>query len=222
MTNLVELTIPQPAETGGDGARSLVEAARVMTVANADQYQGAADTLRGVKSRWAAIEAQRKELARPLDDAKKRLQAFFAVPLGFLEEAEALIKRKMVTFQKEENERVREAQRKADAEARRERERLEERARKAEAAGKAEKAAELAERAQAVVAEVVTPAPTRAAGVATQQRWEFEVTDAKALPSEFTLPDEQKIRRVVQAMKADTNIPGVRVFSSTTLAARGR
>lgn len=45
-----------------------------------------------------------------------------------------------------------------------------------------------------------------------RESWEFQITDPSALPREYLAPDEQKIGKIVRALKQTTNIPGVRVF----------
>jgi hypothetical protein len=69
----------------------------------------------------------------------------------------------------------------------------------------------------------VAPPPvqvTKAEGVSFREEWDFEVTNAAVIPREYLSVDEVKIRRVVKAMKGQTNIPGVRAFSKPTAAMR--
>jgi hypothetical protein len=69
---------------------------------------------------------------------------------------------------------------------------------------------------QAVV--VFTPPPPqvpKAAGVAFTPQWGFEITDAALIPREYLMVDEKKIGAVVRAMKAQTNIPGVKAIEGT-------
>ena len=46
----------------------------------------------------------------------------------------------------------------------------------------------------------------------------FEVTDPALVPREYLIDDETKLRKVVGALKGDTIIPGVRVYSEKALA----
>lgn len=107
----------------------------------------------------------------------------------------------------------------------------------AAAAGRAEEAAKLAARADAteakaadkvealevraatVVAPVVSRETPKVAGVATREVWRFEITDPSLVPRQYLVVDEAKVRRVVQALKSDAGIPGVRVWSERQLAA---
>ena len=105
--------------------------------------------------------------------------------------------------------------------ARKEREALEMRAAKAADKGQYEKADELQLRAATVeAAPVVMPAPA-AKGIALTELWDFEIIDPAALPREYLMPDLQKIRAVVKALKGATAIGGVRAYSRTSVSARG-
>ena len=76
----------------------------------------------------------------------------------------------------------------------------------------AEKAAAIELQAAAVVAPVIQREVPKVAGLKTREVYKFEVTDAALLPLEYLVPDEQRIRKVVNALKMDTRIPGVRVY----------
>lgn len=94
---------------------------------------------------------------------------------------------------------------------------------RASAARVEEKAAEKTElfenRAAQVVAPIATQAAPKVAGVSIPLVWDFEVTDAKAVPREYCDVNESRIRKVVQAMQGNTNIAGVRVFQKKRIAA---
>jgi hypothetical protein len=50
-------------------------------------------------------------------------------------------------------------------------------------------------------------------GLSFTEVWDFEVTEAAAVPREYLVVDEKTIRRIVQAMGPKTKIAGIRVFS---------
>jgi hypothetical protein len=50
-------------------------------------------------------------------------------------------------------------------------------------------------------------------GLSFRDDWDFEITDAAALPRLYLKADEEKIRRYVKAFGKEAIIPGVRVFS---------
>lgn len=58
-------------------------------------------------------------------------------------------------------------------------------------------------------------APT---GVTFREEWHFEIEDAAVLPREYLQPNEAAIRGVVQALKGETKIAGVRVWMDTGVA----
>ena len=62
-------------------------------------------------------------------------------------------------------------------------------------------------------------AAPRVGGISIPKVWTFEITDEALIPREYLLIDESRIRRVVTALKKDTNIPGVRVFEQKRIAA---
>lgn len=93
--------------------------------------------------------------------------------------------------------------------------------RMAEDAAKAEaKQAELEAKAASVTAPVIHREAPKVEGLSTRTVWKFRILDARKLPPEYTVPDEVKIRKVVQALKGDANIPGVEVYSEESMASR--
>jgi hypothetical protein len=82
----------------------------------------------------------------------------------------------------------------------------------------AAKAEEATQQAAMVVAPVIYREPPKVSGISTREVWLFEVTDPAAVPREYLTVDESKIRKVVGALKGDTRIAGVRVYSDKRLA----
>lgn len=195
---------------------TLAEGYRVTTPV---EYEAGANDLRRVKAAQKRIEDLRTMFVGPLNAHVKRINDFFRGPAARLADAESKIKRGLLVYQQEEERRRQEEQRRLEEQARKERERLARQAEKAAAAGKAEKADALEARAAQVVAPIIQTETPKVAGVSTREVWKFEITDKAKLPTEYTLPDEPKIRRVVQALKGDTNIPGIRVYAEKQLAA---
>lgn len=132
---------------------------------------------------------------------------------------------------------AREARRKAEEEAAELRRKAEAEA----AAGRAAEAAKLAARAEqkieraeakaetleAAAAQVVAPVvqvdTPKVAGLAMRDVWKFEITDPSKINPAFLIPDEQKIRKLVQTMKGDAAGlvgAGVRVWSEKEPASR--
>lgn len=198
--------------------QSLVALAGTYTVTTAEEYSASASDLKRIKGALARLEKLRKGMTQPLDAAKRAIMDFFRGPEDQLTRAEAGVKRAMIAFSTEQDRIQREAQARADAAARKEREKLEQRAENAESAGKLGKADELLQRAAMVTAPVLARETPKVTGVSTREAWKYEVTNAALVPRDYTKLDEQKIAGVVRAMKGDTNIPGIRVYSERVLA----
>lgn len=199
--------------------QALVALSGAYAVATAESYSHAGEDLKRIKGAKARLETIRKTMTKPLDDAKKAIMDFFRGPSDQLDRSEASIKRAMIAFADEQDRIRREEQRKAEEAARKERERIEAQARKAAESGKAGKAEMLQERAANVVAPVIHREAPKVIGVSTREVWKFEITDPAALPREYTMPDDTKIRKVVGALKGETQIAGVRVWAEKQLAA---
>jgi colicin import membrane protein len=202
-----------------DEATKLVALAGSYKVATPEQYNAAGEELKRIKGARTRLEALRMTMTKPLDAAKKAIMDFFRAPADQLDRAENTLKRAMIGFQQEQ-ERIRlEQQRLADEAARKEREALERRAQKAEASGKVEKAEMLQTQAASVVAPVIQRETPKVAGVTTRKVPKFEIVDPTLVPREYCTPDEKKIRAVVNALRTDATIPGVRVWMEDQLAA---
>lgn len=70
------------------------------------------------------------------------------------------------------------------------------------------------------VAPVAAAPVAKAEGVSFREIWDFELEDLAAVPREYLLVDEVRVRAVVRALKSLTRIPGVRVFSRRIAAVR--
>ena len=188
------------------------------TVATAAQYTDAGEQLKSIKAAAKKLDTLRKSMTQPLDLAKKAIMDFFRAPEEKLARAESGIKRAMIAYSDEQDRIRREEQRKADEAAQRERERLAKQAAAAAAKGNETKADALEQRAATVVAPIIQREAPKVSGVNTREVWLFEVVDEAAVPRQFMSVDESKIRKVVGALKGDTVIGGVRVYSEKRIA----
>ncbi len=132
VTRLVDVAIDRPDNSAETGANRALAAARTITISTPAEYEATGAALRDIKSRWNAVEAERKKLLQPIDEARERIQTFFRTPLAALAQAEAIVKGKIAEYQREQERLRLEEQRKLEEKARREREELEARAREAE------------------------------------------------------------------------------------------
>lgn len=197
----------------------LEEYVRDYTVTTVDEYEAGAEDLKRVKAAQQKLEDARTSITSPMNAALKAVNNFFRKPTERLAIIETTVKRELAKFATAQEERQREEQRQADEAARKERQRLEAQAQRAAGSGKVEKAAALEHRAATVVAPVVNRAPPKVTGVRMTEVWKFEVTDPNLVPREYLSVDESKIRKVVSALKAGANIPGVRVYPDKQVAA---
>ena len=65
----------------------------------------------------------------------------------------------------------------------------------------------------------LAPAAPKVTGISTRKKWLFEITDPAQVPEQYKTIDLKKIGGVVRALKGDTDIPGVRAYSESTMAA---
>lgn len=226
-------------------AKSALEMVKSMMVETAGDYELAADELRAIKQRQKALEEERTKITKPLNAVVKAVNDLFRAPGDFLDQAESIIKNKMLAYTKEqqriEDERRIEAEKQAAAE----RERLENEAKAMrEAALKEaqqssgdsnsvaaveEKAAQI-EMQAALVSPVVIQAETpKVQGISRRAKTVAEVVDKKALVKhiaenehllDLLVVDSVKLRQMANALGENLNLPGVSVTKEDLLAIR--
>ena len=210
-------------------ANSMLVMAKNYAIENQPMMACAAEDLRGIKTKFKELEAQRTGLVNPLNKVVKDINALFKPALESLETAERVLKGAMSNYIALEERKAMEARRKAEDEARAIRQQAEAEARAiAEQAAKASGAERAALEAEAqakqeealVVAAAPVAAPVKTEGVSYRDDWDFEIVDVAKIPREYLIPDEKKIRAYVKAMKESSGIDGVRVFSKKVVASR--
>ena len=184
-------------------AQAALDMVKAMEVDSQETYELAADELKAIKAKAKSLEDQRTAITKPINDALKGINALFKGPTTFLEEAERVIKGKMISYSTEQERIAAEERRRAEAAVRAEQERLarEAAAREAEAAKAAAKlmaegdevaaaevqaqaaieAASLTATAAVITAPVAAPAVAKVSGVSTRSTWKAECTDKAAL-----------------------------------------
>ena len=190
------------------------------TIGNGEEYIGAADHLRVIKSMQKEVEDQRKEITQPLVASQRAANAFFKPFADRLSNAERAIKRAMASWKSEQDRIAREEQRKRDEAARQEREEKERQARAARDKGRHARAQNLEDQAAQSVAPVVKSEAPKAEGISYRKVWNFRITNEAQIPRKYLVVDEKKIRQVVKALGSDAEIPGVEIFSEDQVAAR--
>lgn len=212
------------------GAASALDLVQSFEVVDAATFEIAADELKAIKGKIDALNEKRLGITKPLDAAKAAVMALFKPPIEVLQQAESIIKSKMLAWQQDEQRKAREAQLAAERAAEAERKRLADEASALADLGRTGEAAVKEQVAQMVVApHAAVPAPPAVKGISTSTTVEFEVVDLLALvqhvaqrPELLALlaVDSVKLRAQVRATGMATNLPGVRVFEKQTLAAR--
>lgn len=117
--------VPPPEPSMLADAQELATVSAALAITTPDQYRQAGEQLTALKKRKTAIEAERARLLAPLNAATKAIREFFDQPLAWLNNAEAMLKRGILTYQDELERQRRQAERVAAEAARKERERLE-------------------------------------------------------------------------------------------------
>ena len=223
---VVEPISTEVAVRAQEEAPAILKKAEAVVIFNQDQYEGANSVLKTVKGKYRDLDSIRKEITKPLDQAKRVVMDLFREPLETLAKAESIIKRAMITYSDEQDRLRIEEQRKLEAKARAEEERkrkeLEERAKKWAAKGNEAKAEELQEQAEDVHVEapIVAPSIEKPKGVSYRERWHAEVTDEAKVPREYLMVNIQALNKVAQATKGALKIPGVEFKCEKELASR--
>ena len=222
MSNLVELKIESPDNAPLLAAESAFAAAEARTITTAADATAVAQDLKEIKHKAREIEAMRKSLVAPIDEARARIQAFFKPPLDFLQKAESALKGKLLAYQDAERRIAQEAARK---EAERLRKLAEAKAKRAEKRGDVEAAEELRE--QPII--VPTAAPTALEGTSVRVLWRAELVDIRELcraiadgkaPADLVRFEQAAGNRLATALKDAADVPGVRFTREESMAVR--
>lgn len=198
-----------------------------LTISNQGDYDSASIILKSVKARYNELDKQRKEITKPLDEAKKSVMNLFNNPLSLLEKAESFIKSKMIGYTQEQERKAREEQmrlqRLADQEAEKQRKILEAKIERAKASGKDQKVEALEmekENIIPIVAPVIAPQINTPSGVSYKDKWYAVIVDEKLLPREYLIPNMDALNKIAIGTKGSLNIPGVQFKSEKILSQR--
>ena len=137
-----ELREHAQAQAAPEQAQHWLQVAQSYQIDDDDMYAAAGDELRNIVTMAREIEAQRKAITAPMDEAKRRVMDFFRVPLDRLGQAESTLKASMAGYQRLQLQRAAAEQRRAQeaaAEQRRAQEAAAAEQRAAEAAAQAER-----------------------------------------------------------------------------------
>lgn len=121
---LVDLRFQRPPASLQKTAQDALSTAKSYVIDSPEMYELAADELQQIKALQKNVETQRTAITGPMNAALKAVNALFKAPGDWLDEAEKILKRSMLSFQQEEERKRREAQRIADEAAAKERARI--------------------------------------------------------------------------------------------------
>ena len=131
------VTIPPEVLNEASAAEHALEVARTYPVpTSAGSYSAAGDELKAIKARAKWLEDARTKLKAPILAAGKAIDDFFRTPQQHLADAEKAIKGAMLTYDRQQEELRKAAERKAAEAARKEQDRLRAEAARAEAAAR--------------------------------------------------------------------------------------
>ena len=221
-TQLINVSIPAPDNAPMRAAEIAFGWAEQFPVTSPVSYACAADELKAMKRQTKDLDALRKSLVKPLDEARSRIQDLFKPALDYLTRAEKIIGSKMLDYRAEEQ---RIAQAAARAEAERQRLANEELAAVAEQYGDIDRAEDL--RDQGI--HVPVAAPPTAEGTWTVTRWHADLIDIEALcaavaagtaDAELVQLNQAAANRLATALKGAVKYPGLRFVATESLAVR--
>lgn len=210
------------------GANQALEAAKAIQVTNAEEANEAGAFLKKCSTAKKALEERRKEITKPLDEAKKSVMDLFRGPFNTLEEARKTVKATLEDWTAAEERRLAEERRKAEEKARKERERAEAKAREYEEQGRedmAEKWESKAEEADAAV-----PAGNerpKVAGVSMRTTYDVQVNDPVEvcravaegkLPPAVVSFNQGELNKFARAWKGKVDMPGCKIRVSKKAA----
>lgn len=198
-------------------ALSIRQQADGIVVTDAFTYQTAAEFLKGVKMAEKEVMVFFEPMVTAANDAHKKILARRKTLTDKLGAAYFHVNRQLGEYKRREDEERRKKQAEIEALARKHAEDA------ALATAVALEQAGDARGADAILAAPVAAAPVvvqsqvpRVEGLRARETWRFRIVDASAIPREFLAPDEQKIGAIVRALKGETRIAGIEVYTELT------
>lgn len=141
MANIAEVAVGYIPDAGLLMKRTsnATSSAEALEIDSPEMYEWAMDLLKKIKKEISDLDTERKGITKKLDDAKKAIMDHFRKPIEAFEKAEAIIKRKGIDYNREQ-ERIRAEKQKAiDDAAKAERQRIENEAAQREDAARKER-----------------------------------------------------------------------------------
>lgn len=175
--------------------------ANMATITTQEEYARAIDLVSELKEAGSKIKNLKESITKPLNEGLRNARAMFAPVEERYENAERIIKTKLLDYK-----------RKVDDEAR---------AAEAKIAARVEKGTlklETAEKKLDAIERVETTTQGKVGAIQIRVVKKVRITDANALPREYLVPNETLIRKDALSGKV---IPGVEVYSEESIASYG-
>lgn len=196
------------------------QAKQIAVIKTNEDYTRAGQILLTIKDIRKKIENTFKPIKQKMDAAKKEVLDQEKAADKPLLEAEAYLKPLISGYlieqeriRKEEENRLREQARKEEEE------RQLQAAIEAEQTGNKEEAEEIISAPVQAAPVVVPKTVPKVAGISQRENWDFEIVSESLLPRQYLMPNLVAIRQVVRGLKGNANIPGVKVFKTSSIAA---
>jgi hypothetical protein len=200
LAQLVQVETEEKKELAKSAAsyEQIIEELRGFEIEDDDDFQFASDTLKHIKTFYKEIEAKRKKVTDPLNQALKEFRSWYKPSLDLLSEGERILKKSI-----------------GDYSLKKEREREEQMRKIAEASQKGDfDGAHIA--AQNIVE---TPA---ARGISSTRAWDYKVLDLSEVPREWLTLDHSKVK--IHIKNAGKNkpeaVPGIEFYEKAGVTVR--
>ncbi|MDY3115930.1 MAG: hypothetical protein SOR95_08155 [Sutterella sp.] len=234
MANEITLLDNQLSYKAPDQKQLLAEAnaaygdATFVEIVDTDSLNYATNVMNACNKRIKELDAMRKQITRPMDEAKKAIMALFAPAIDRYTDAVAVYKRGISDYMREQQRKAEEERRRAQEEARKQQEILQAALQQVEDPVEAS----VIQEAMAVTAVTVPQAPKieKPAGAVIRKKYKGNVVDLKAFlhfvadhPEYHSLVTIRQgdLDRLVGATAGALSIAGVEVTEESIVACKG-
>ena len=206
MENISQETIKQQITQSPETAaiveqkNGIVEKANTFVLDNEEKLGTASQVISWIAGAKKTYESLRKKLVQPLNDHVKMINDMFKTEVSPLEQADQVMRGKMISYQQLKEKKVAEERARIEAEAKK-----------------------LAKKEQVPIKEVLKStelpqAETKVGNTVFKKYWTYEVVDLKKVPREYLVLDTTKVQKVVNA--GIREIDGIRIFETDRIATR--
>jgi len=196
--------------------------AQAMTVDSQEDYEAAANVLKDNLAFQDAIKAKLGPTVKATNEAHKEAVKLLKDALSRPELAEKTLRQNMGAWDTAQDDKRRAEEQRIQAELRaKEETKRQEEVKRLASQGKLEEA-KVVHQAPIVVPAVVLPPKRKVEGIQPRKHWTFRLVDASKVNRKYLLPDETKIRILVNARGKDAEamVGGIECYEFTDIAVR--